>query len=49
MSDSKTWPPWIGLAPWARRTPWFTAVHLALAVPVAVVFTAAFMTGRSAG
>ncbi|MGW7056526.1 mannosyltransferase family protein [Streptomyces sp. NPDC054887] len=43
------WPLWIGLAQWARRTPWFTAVHLALTVPVAVVFAAAFMTGRWAG
>jgi hypothetical protein len=43
------WPLWIGLAVMAERRPWLGRLYLAVAIPLAAIWAAAFFTGRWAG
>jgi mannosyltransferase PIG-V len=43
------WPLWIGLAVLAERKPWLGRLYLAVAVPLAAIWAAAFFTGRWTG
>ncbi|WP_238334705.1 mannosyltransferase family protein [Kribbella amoyensis] len=43
------WPLWIGLAVLANRRPWLGRLYFALAIPLAVIWSCAFFTGRWAG
>lgn len=43
------WPLWIALAVLAQRRPWLGRLYLAIAVPIAAFWAAAFFTGRWAG
>lgn len=43
------WPLWIGLAVLAERRPWLGRLYLAVAIPLAALWAAAFFTGRWAG
>jgi len=43
------WPLWIGLAVLLQRRPWLGRLYLALAIPLAAVWAAAFFTGRWSG
>ncbi|MGZ0149914.1 mannosyltransferase family protein [Kribbella sp. WER1] len=43
------WPLWIGLAVLLKRKPWLGRLYLALAIPLAAVWAAAFFTGRWSG
>jgi hypothetical protein len=43
------WPLWIGLAVLAERRPWLGRLYLAVAVPLAAIWAAAFFTGRWTG
>jgi hypothetical protein len=43
------WPLWIGLAVLAERRPWLGRLYLAVAIPLAGLWAAAFFTGRWAG
>ena len=43
------WPLWIGLAVLAERKPWLGRLYLAVAIPLAAIWAAAFFTGRWSG
>jgi hypothetical protein len=43
------WPLWIGLAVMAERRPWLGRLYLAVAIPLAAIWAAAFFTGRWSG
>jgi hypothetical protein len=43
------WPLWIGLAVIAERRPWLGRLYLAVAIPLAAIWAAAFFTGRWSG
>lgn len=43
------WPLWIGLAVLAQRRPWLGRLYLAVAIPLAAIWAAAFFTGRWSG
>lgn len=43
------WPLWIGLAVLAHRKPWLGRLYLAVAIPLAAIWAAAFFTGRWSG
>jgi hypothetical protein len=43
------WPLWIGLAVLHQRRPWLSRLYLALAIPLAAAWAAAFFTGRWSG
>jgi mannosyltransferase PIG-V len=43
------WPLWIGLAVLLQKRPWLGRLYLALAIPLAAVWAAAFFTGRWSG
>ena len=43
------WPLWIGLAVLANRRPWLVRLYLAVAIPLAAIWAAAFFTGRWTG
>jgi mannosyltransferase PIG-V len=43
------WPLWIGLAVMCRRRLWLGRLYLALAIPLAAIWAAAFFTGRWTG
>ncbi|MFI6831105.1 MULTISPECIES: mannosyltransferase family protein [unclassified Kribbella] len=43
------WPLWIGLAVMSRRRLWLGRLYLALAIPLAAIWAAAFFTGRWSG
>jgi hypothetical protein len=43
------WPLWIGLAVLAQRRPWVGRLYLAVAIPLAALWAAAFFTGRWSG
>src|SRR6266498_278063 len=43
------WPLWIGLAVLAQRRPWLGRLYLAIAIPLAAAWAAAFFTGLWSG
>ncbi|WBQ05568.1 mannosyltransferase family protein [Kribbella sp. CA-293567] len=43
------WPLWIGLAVLLHRRPWLGRLYLAVAIPLAAIWAAAFFTGRWTG
>jgi hypothetical protein len=43
------WPLWIGLAVLAERRPWLGRLYLAVAIPLAAIWAAAFFTGHWSG